>query len=65
MEKKRELTNNIQTRKEGPIVGLGPYDRATAAESERSGWPLEVACDASGSRTVGRGGMRREYGDAT
>ena len=63
--KKRELTKIIQTRKEGPIVGLGPYDRATAAESECSGWPLEVACDANGSRTVRRGGMRRDYGDAT
>ena len=52
MKKKRKLTKNIQTRKEGLIVGLGPYDHATATESGRSGWPLEVACDANGSRTV-------------
>ncbi|KAH9986034.1 hypothetical protein BJV77DRAFT_965345 [Russula vinacea] len=50
---------------EGPIVGLGLYDRATAAESKCSGWLLEVACDANGWRTVGRGGMRRNYGDMT
>jgi hypothetical protein len=51
--RKRELTKNIQIRKEGPRVCLGPYVRAIAAERECSGRPLEVVCDASGSADSG------------
>ena len=38
--KTKEKLTDIQTRKEGPRVGLGPYVHAITVESGCSRWPL-------------------------
>ena len=38
--KTKEKLTDIQTHKEGPRVGLGPYVHAIAIESRCSRWPL-------------------------